>query len=361
MPPTFVEGFHDPNEIAKMEFRPLGKRCVDMQGNPMEVSILSLGASSFGGVYQGETNEDECLQVTHEALKAGVNLIDAAAWYGHGRAEETLAKALKGIPREAYYLNTKVCRYEPNVLEMFDWTYDRTLKAIDEALERIGVSYLDTIQVHDPEFAPSLDVVVHNVFKAFLKAKEEGKVRMLGVTGYPLDILRRQIEMAEAEGIEINTCLSYSHYNLHDVSLVSDLVPFLNEKGVGLIGASPISMGLLSNRGPPKWHPAPELLKNLAAEAAEYCVKNDVDIGRLCMQFSLQEPSIPTTLVSTKTLDRFRENLRHVHELGKLTAKEQNVLTHIRNNIFGPHGDLDWVGIEVQKYWRKMDEARKGG
>eukprot|EP00466_Bigelowiella_natans_P008685 jgi/Bigna1/145383/aug1.98_g20091 len=278
LPSTFVEGYHDPEIVRKMRYRPLGSRCVDKNGVPMEVSIVSIGASAFGGMYGTETVEDECVEILRESVKSGINLIDAAAWYGHGRAEEVLGKALQGIPREAYYLNTKVCRYNPSIMEMFDWSYDRTMRAIDEALERMGVDYLDSIQVHDPEFAPSIDLVVSSVFPAFEEAKRQGKVRQLGVTGYPLETLRAQIDGADEAGIEINTCLSYCHYTLHDTTLVSELVPYLQEKGVGLIGASPISMGLLSNRGPPAWHPAPTLLKQLAAQAAEYCVKNDVDI-----------------------------------------------------------------------------------
>eukprot|EP00471_Norrisiella_sphaerica_P004324 CAMPEP_0184479896 /NCGR_PEP_ID=MMETSP0113_2-20130426/1434_1 /TAXON_ID=91329 /ORGANISM="Norrisiella sphaerica, Strain BC52" /LENGTH=343 /DNA_ID=CAMNT_0026858061 /DNA_START=356 /DNA_END=1387 /DNA_ORIENTATION=- len=341
-----------------MRYRKLGSRCVSKNGEPMNVSILSMGASAFGGVYGTETIEEDCVQLTHEAIKSGMNLVDCAAWYGHGKAEEVLGKALNGIPREAYYLNTKVCRYDPEVTQMFDWSYDRTLKAIDDALVRMDVDYIDCIQVHDPEFAPSIDTVITNVFPAFVEAKRQGKVRQIGATGYPLKVLKDQIEGAEAAGIEINTCLSYCHYTLHDSSLVSDLIPYLNEKGVGLINASPISMGLLSNRGPPVWHPAPAKLKDLAREASEFCVKNGVDIGRLCLQHSLREESIPTTLVSTRSLERMRANLRHCHELGQLSEKEEEVLKYLVNDLFGPHGNMDWVGVEVAKYWRKMDKAQ---
>jgi len=273
---------------------------------------------------------------------------------------QTLGKALKDIPREAYYLNTKVCRYQPEVMKMFDWSYDRTLKAIDEALERLQVDYIDSIQVHDPEYAPSIDTVIQNVFPAFLEAKKQGKVRQLGVTGYPLSVLREQIEKAEASGIQIDTCLSYCHYSLHDTSLKTDLVPFLKEKGVGLIGASPISMGLLSNRGPPKWHPAKDKLKNLAKAAAEVCVKNEVDIGRLAMHYALEEESIPTTLVSTKNLKRMEENLNHVYELGNLSEVEKNTLDYLVNDLFGSHGDQGWEGVEVTQYWEMIEKAKRG-
>mmetsp|Transcript_12479 Transcript_12479/g.18625 ORF Transcript_12479/g.18625 Transcript_12479/m.18625 type:complete len:394 (-) Transcript_12479:79-1260(-) len=361
LPPTFVEGFHDPETVKKMRYRTLGNRCLDKSGKPMEVSIVSLGGSPFGGLYDKNENlEEGPIKIVHEAVKAGVNLIDTAAWYGHGRSEEIIGKALKDIPREAYYINTKVCRYKPEVTEMFNWDYKRTKEAIDVALEKLNVDYIDTIQVHDPEFAPALDLVMENVFPAFLEAKKEGKVRMLGVTGYPLSILREQIERAEAMGVEINTCLSYCHYNLHDTTLKTELIPFLKEKGIGLIGASPISMGLLSEQGPPSWHPASEKLKELAAQAAEYCKEEGVDIGRLCMQFALEEESIPTTLVGTTSIERWGENLKHVYDLGNLSKKEREVLQYLVEDLFGSHGTLSWEGVEIANYWQLIDKARKG-
>ena len=59
--------------------------------------------------------------------------------------------ALKDVPREAYYINTKCCRYQPDILEMFDFSKERTLASIDESIERMGCGYLDAIQIHDPE------------------------------------------------------------------------------------------------------------------------------------------------------------------------------------------------------------------
>ena len=136
---TFVQGFHDPAVIAAMPYRPFGRDRL--------VSAFSYGASALGGVFtNGEVDEDEARAVVHFAVKAGVNLLDAAPWYGHGKAEAVLGRALVGIPRGAYYLHTKVGRYNADILTRFDFSYERTLRSIDESLERLGVDYIDTIQ-----------------------------------------------------------------------------------------------------------------------------------------------------------------------------------------------------------------------
>ena len=98
LPPTYVAGFHDEAAVRKMPYRKWGSRVV---------SQLSLGVSAIGGCYGNPGGQEEATALIHEAIKRGINLIDAAPWYGHGKAESVLGEALKGIPREAYYVTTK--------------------------------------------------------------------------------------------------------------------------------------------------------------------------------------------------------------------------------------------------------------
>ena len=111
LPPTFVASFHDRTACEKMRYRKLGK-------TGMVVSVLSLGTSAFGSIYN-DVSEEQCIEVCRDALKRGVNLIDSAPWYGQGKSETTLGNALKGVPRESYYMNTKVGRYETHHSGMF--------------------------------------------------------------------------------------------------------------------------------------------------------------------------------------------------------------------------------------------------
>jgi L-galactose dehydrogenase len=107
LPPTFVAGFHDEAAVRKMPYRQMGSRLV---------SQLTFGVSAIGGCYGNAGGQAEATELVHEAVRRGINLIDAAPWYGHGKAESVLGIALKGIPREAYYLTTKCvpARAPPN-------------------------------------------------------------------------------------------------------------------------------------------------------------------------------------------------------------------------------------------------------
>ena len=364
LPATFVEGFHDAAVVARMPYRRFGR-------SGRLVSQLSLGASSFGNVYGTVQAEADCHAVTLAALKAGVNLIDTAPWYGHGLSESVLGRALKGVPRGAYYLSTKVCRYRPGTLEMFDFTFERTLQSVRESLERLQLDYIDVIQIHDPEFAPSLDLVLAEVVPALRQLQLEGKVRHIGITGYPLSALRYLAERCPP-GVEFESCLSYCRYNLHDTSLVdSGTLAQLTQLGLGVVNGSPYSMGLLVARGPPAWHPAKAELKARCAAAAAAAAARGLDIAHLALAFCLLQPDIVTTMTSTTSVARLQDDVdmvtRKAHYMhGEGLAATQAAIADLRRDFFSgaefaARELAHWEGEEVAKYWRKVGQATMRG
>jgi aryl-alcohol dehydrogenase-like predicted oxidoreductase len=343
LPETYVDGFHDKESVAKMPYTKLKK-------TGFTVSKLSFGASALGSVFN-PTEEKESIEVAIAAVRSGINLIDVAPWYGHGKAETVLGKSFKHIPRKAYYITTKVGRYFPEPLDMFDFSRERTLRSVEESLNRMGLDYIDIIQVHDMEFAPSLDIIIHETLPALLELKKAGKVRYIGITGYPLENFKHVIMKLEALGpLPIDSVLSYCRYALHDTSL-EDYLPYFQEKCLDLINASPVCMGLLSHRGPPRWHPAPAQLRRKCADAALYCEKAGVNISKLALRFALDHPGIPTTLFSTDCLKILNENLKSVWE--QPSGNEKRVLIEIREQFFT--SSQNWEGIEVANYWKKIE------
>lgn len=301
-----------------MEYRPLGK-------TGLRVSALSLGASSLGSVFR-QIDEAEGIRTVHTAVDLGINFIDVSPYYGLTKAETVLGKALKEIPRDRYYLATKVGRYGD---AEFDFSAGRVTASVDESLARLNVDYVDLIQCHDIEFG-SLDQVVDETIPALCRLQEQGKVRFVGITGLPLKIFRYVLDRTE-----VDTILSYCHYSLNDTEL-EGLIPYLKEKQVGIINASPLSMGLLSNRGAPGWHPASEEVKQACARAAAFCREQGVDIVQLAIQFSVSHPDLSTTLVGTANPENIEKNVKWI-ELPMdegLLAEVQAILTPIHNETW---------------------------
>ena len=303
-----------------MEYRALGK-------TGMQVSALGFGASSLGGGMFGRPVEEaDAIRTVHAALDLGINFIDVSPFYGYTKAETVLGKALKSIPRNSYYLATKVGRYGD---AEFDFSVRRTIASVDESLARLSVDYVDVIQSHDNEYG-NLDQVVGETIPALRTLQQTGKVRFVGITGYPLKIFSYIVARTE-----VDTILSYNHYSLNDTTL-TELIPFLENKGVGIISASPVSQGLLTNQGTPDWHPAPAEVKKVCAAAAAYCREQGSNLAKLAMQFALTNPRIATTVVGTANPENIKKNVQWIEEPAdpKLLAKVQEMLASIKDQTW---------------------------
>jgi L-galactose dehydrogenase len=306
-----------------MEYRPLGK-------TGMRVSALSFGASSLGGVFR-EVDEQTGIRAVRTALDLGINFIDVSPFYGLTKAETVLGRALVGVQRERYFLATKCGRYGASA-EDFDFSAARVTKSVDESLARLGVDYLDIIQVHDMEFGDVRQIVGETV-PALLKVKERGKARFVGITGLPLVMFVRVVEQFAAGTID--TILSYCHYELNDTSLL-EILPAMEQRGIGVINASPLGMGLLSLRGPPTWHPAPDEVKERCRQAAEHCQTKGSNIIKLAVQYSLSEPRVATTLVGTASPENIVTNVAWAAE-----SIDQQLLNEVLG-ILRPVHNVTW-------------------
>jgi len=301
-----------------MQYRSMGN-------TGLQVSVLGFGASPLGGVF-GEVAEPEAVRCVRRALELGVNFIDVAPYYGLTKAETVLGRALRGVPRDAYLLATKVGRYGERD---FDFSAERVVRSVDESLARLGVDYVDLIQCHDIEFG-SLEQIVEVTLPALERVRAAGKARFIGITGLPLKFFREVAARAP-----VDTVLSYCRYSLNNTSLAT-LLPWLHERGIGVISASPLSMGLLTQDGPPAWHPAPPEVKDACARAAAHCRSRGVDIARLALQFSVAQEGIATTLVGMAHAEHVEKNAAWLAEPldGELLAEVQAILAPIQGRAW---------------------------
>ena len=84
---------------------------------------------------------------------------------------------MKEVPRKAYYIATKVGRYELDILKMFDFSAQKTIESVDKSLRLLGLDYVDVIQVHDIEFAENIDQVLTETLPTLSRIVSQGKAR----------------------------------------------------------------------------------------------------------------------------------------------------------------------------------------
>ncbi len=272
-----------------MRFRLLGQ-------TGLRLPWLSFGASSLGQEFR-QVDLGEALRAVHTALELGMNFIDTSPFYGRGLSECLLGVALRGVPRDRYLLGTKLGRYDSG---HFDFSARRVVESIDVSLHRMGVDHLDIVLCHDIEFV-DMRQIVDETLPALRKIQQQGKVRFVGISGYPMNAFRYILDRTELDVI-----LSYNHYTLQN-TMLADLIPYLKRKGVGIMNAAPFSARLLTNSTLPPWHKATAEVRDICQQAAAHCTARGVDIAQLALQFSLANPEMATCVVGSANPDNVRK------------------------------------------------------
>jgi L-galactose dehydrogenase len=385
---------------------------------PQDAPIIGLGCSSFshffwseeeletvGGAIQwtpdtidrSHKHVQDWIRTIHYAIQeCGITLLDTAPWYGHGSSEVVLGWALEELllkhpdVRRSLTINTKVGRYEEDPSKQFDFSYDGTMKSVERSLKRMNCLYIDVLQLHDPEFAPTLTVLLNETIPAMMLCRRKGWCKALGITGYPLEVQHQiLVETMKKYGEPVfDLTLTYCHYNLHDSSLVTrpihddreSFADFVTAHNMTLMAAAPLSMGLLTHAGPPDWHPASAPLKAACRDAAMLCEQHGVNVSKLAIVVALANPRIPCTLlgmknveqvmVAAETASRFVNVAPTEMDTGAileqvLNEAEHSVWLKLSDATNGPFaavwrdGDFRWDGSATGfEFWKQVEGTK---
>ena len=297
----------------------------------MKVSRLSFGASSLGGVFH-DVDETLAIRAVHVALDCGINYFDVAPAYGGTVSETVLGKALRGVPRDRYYLSTKVGKYTTRGSygeDTLDYSRARIRKSLEESAARLGTDYFDLIHIHDIEYQgrKHTEWALTEGYDAVLQLKREGRIGGVGFGIYPIDLWKRIFST-----LEVDAGLVHNHYCLNDTR-ISELLPFAQKKQIGIINGSPFASALLTDRGPASWHPANSGDRAIFQAAADFCRKQGSSLAKLALQFASQNPTLPTTLFSSANPESVQRNVAWHQEPAdmRLVAEVQTILGPVRD------------------------------
>ena len=278
-----------------MRFRKLGS-------SDLMVSEISLGTWLAYG--EGETRARH-IACVRRALDLGINLFDTANVYGWGEAEQLLAEALAGVPRDRYLLATKL--WGPMNDTDRGLSRAQVFKQIDGSLQRLKTDYVDLYQCHRYDDETPLE----ETMTALSELVRAGKVRWLGFSEWPLDKVR---EAAALAGVE-RFVSSQPQYSLLWREPETGIFPLGRTLGLGQLVWAPLAQGVLAGRYPPgsafpegwrgespamsvhlrRWFSAPVLaaaqtLKSLAAEAG-------LTPAQFAVAWALKNPDVSAAIV----------------------------------------------------------------
>jgi aryl-alcohol dehydrogenase-like predicted oxidoreductase len=218
-----------------MEFRRLGN-------SGLTVSAVGLGTNNFGM----KLDFDQCRQVTHAALDAGVTLFDTADTYG--ASEERLGELLVG-KRDDVIIATKfgsnVRRRGLDNGEDWDARGSRRyiLRAVDNSLRRLRTDWIDLYQIHKPD--PRTPIA--ETLSTLTDLVRAGKIRYLGHSNFTGWLAADAEWTARDLGLE-HFVSAQNHYSWLDRTIEHDLLPALEHYGLGLLPFFPLASGLLTGK-----------------------------------------------------------------------------------------------------------------
>ncbi|MGA1835382.1 aldo/keto reductase [Herbiconiux sp. 11R-BC] len=263
----------------------------------LEISSVSFGTAPLGQLF-GPVPLETGIAAVDEAIDLGITFFDSSPYYGD--AEERLGIALKG-KRDRVLIGTKAGR---NRGEIFDFSPAAIRRSVEESLRLLQTDHLDVLQLHDIEFV-DLGPVLDDGYATLLALREEGKCRAIGMTGYSLAAARRVLTETQ-----VDVVLNFAHGTLLDNSLSDTLGDLARERGVALMNAAAVALGLLTpaiTRIAAEGHMSPSGVVEAAVRMSAVCAEAGADIAFLANQYAIQRSGAITTVVGTTDVHHLRQ------------------------------------------------------
>ena len=255
---------------------------------------LIFGTATFNNQYNKDPYVLNTTGLVQQAFAHGIRAFDTSPYYGP--AEELLGQAFdtpeirNNHAREDFFILSKVGRVAG---DEFDYSAAWVRHSIQRSLSRLRTTYLDVVYCHDVEFV-SPDEALEAITELRRLRDEEGKLKYIGISGYPIETLCQISERVLRDtGEPLDIVQSYANYTLQNTSLLRAGIPRLIKAGVSVVpNASPLGMGLLRRAGPPigltDFHPAGHDLRIAIHRASDFCDGHDEKLEKIAIRWALE-------------------------------------------------------------------------
>ncbi|KAK8194303.1 hypothetical protein M8818_007491 [Zalaria obscura] len=256
---------------------------------------LIFGCATFNTQYNNDPYALDTVGLVQQAVEYGIRAFDTSPYYGP--SEELLGAALdtafvrSHVARKDIFYITKCGRIAGSE---FDYSPEWVCKSVDRSLARLRTDYLDVVYCHDVEFVHG-DEVLSAVRELRRIRDESGKIKYVGISGYPLPVLcELAMRIYKETGEPLDAVMSYANFTLQNTTLESAGVGLLKAAGVDVVpNASPLGMGLLRREGVPQgaqgdWHPAGPGLRAAIRKASDFCDRHGERLEVVAIRYALE-------------------------------------------------------------------------
>lgn len=287
---------------------------------------LGYGAAALGNLYS-RMDDAPARRTLETAWAGGVRYFDTAPHYGLGLSERRLGAFLGTLPREEFIVSTKVGRLlipeqagppqgmdtegfevEAWATRRWDFSERGIRQSLEESLERLGLSRVDILFLHDPDLY-DMDQAFDEALPALQRMKSEGLVDAIGVGSNSAQDLETLVERAELDLIMLA-----GRFTLLEQPALAGLLPRCLERGVGVIAAGVFNSGILAKTTVPaganyNYGPAPQELLERARRLAAVCEGFGVDLPAAAIQYPLRHPAVRNVVIGARGADQIAANI----------------------------------------------------
>ena len=207
----------------------------------LNLTPIGFGAWAIGGgdwkFAWGSQDDDQSIEAIHRALDLGINWIDTAAVYGLGHSEEVVARALKSTSHKPYVFTKCALRWDEGRSIYNSIKAESVRFELESSLRRLNVDTIDLYQIHWPNPDPEIE----EGWEELAKAKEQGKVRWIGVSNFNVEQMKRAQKIAPITSLQ-------PPYSMLRPAIEAEILPFVQQNGIGVINYSPMVSGLLTGK-----------------------------------------------------------------------------------------------------------------
>ncbi|MFJ4058598.1 aldo/keto reductase [Streptomyces albogriseolus] len=292
-----------------------------LAGTDVHVTELGFGGGPLGGLFEA-VDDDTAAQALETAWDSGIRYFDTSPHYGIGQSERRVGALLRGRPREAWTLSTKVGRvlvpqdpggrtdeaFEVPATHrrVWDFTRDGVLRSVEDSLTRMGVDRIDVLYLHDAE--EHFEEALRDGYPALAELRAQGTVGAVGAGMYHTGKLTRLVEETDVDVVMLS-----GRYTLLDHSALDDLLPACAARGVSVLAASVFNSGLLATPHPSAaatydYAPAAPRTLERARRLAAVCEAHGVALPAAAMEFPLHHPAVAGVVVGMRSVDEVRRN-----------------------------------------------------
>lgn len=305
----------------------------------IEVSTLSVGGTGFGNLYD-VISDEQSTEVVKTAIDAGLNYFDTAPLYGQGLSESRLGNALQNVPRDSFFVSSKVgWRLKPLAagegpsdlfpesskakIEM-DYSAQGIKDSIESSLERLQLEHIDILLMHDPDEGQSTETgeafekkyshlaeAMENAYPILSDMRDKGLVKAIG-----LGMNQWQMLAEFAEAGQFDCFLLAGRYTLLEQSPLPEFLPMCQEKGISIIIGGPFNSGILATGATAdthyNYHEPPQKVAQKVKGMEAMSIRHGITLQAAALQFPLAHSAVAAVIPGMKSVEEVKQNLANM-------------------------------------------------